>query len=48
MSTIKAVTEEDGKLPPLRAGCPGGELQTFKPLVSLVVPAYNEAPIVDA
>jgi glycosyltransferase involved in cell wall biosynthesis len=47
MSTIKAVTEVDRKLPPLPAGCPGGELQTVKPLVSLVVPAYNEAPIVE-
>ena len=47
MSTIKAVTEVDRKLPPLPAGCPGGELQAFKPLVSLVVPAFNEAPIVE-
>lgn len=47
MSTIKAVTELDRKLPPLLAECPGGELQTFKPLVSLVVPAYNEAPIME-
>ena len=47
MSTIKAVTEVDRKLPPLLAGCPGGELQTSKPFVSLVVPAYNEAPIVE-
>jgi glycosyltransferase involved in cell wall biosynthesis len=47
MSAIKAVTEVDRKLPPLLAGCPGEELQNLKPLVSLVVPAYNEAPIVE-
>ena len=47
MSTIKAVTEVDRKLPPLLAGCPGEELQNLKPLVSLVVPAYNEGPIVE-
>jgi glycosyltransferase involved in cell wall biosynthesis len=47
MGTIKAATEEDKTLPPLLAERSDGELQTLKPLVSLVVPAYNEAGIVE-
>ncbi len=47
MSAIKAKTELERNLPPLLAGRPGGELQTLKPLISLVVPAYNEAAIVE-
>jgi len=46
MSTSKAATEVERKLPPLFAGS-SRELQTSKPLVSLVVPAHNEAPIVE-
>ena len=47
MSSIKAATEVERKLPPLLAKCSVGELQNGKPLVSLVVPAYNEAAIVE-
>jgi len=47
MGTIKAATDGDRKLPPVLAGVSGGELHTLKPLISLVVPAYNEAAIVE-
>ena len=47
MSTIKTATELDRKLSPIPAKHPGGDLQTLKPLISLVVPAYNEAAIVE-
>ena len=47
MNTIKPLTRTDRRVLPIPSEISAAESQTAKPLVSLIIPAYNEASIVE-